>query len=96
MEIINRPRRTGKTYEIVKLFLKDKKAILLVMNQKDKDRIIKDYAIPKDREFQILFWGEMDHSREKFDGMKGHLYIDNVDAFLSLYFHKEVKVVTSS
>lgn len=97
MEMINRPRRTGKTYEIVKRFLKDKKALLLVMNQREKERIIRDYIIPKDREFQIIPWGDIvSYNREMLTGFDGHLYIDNIDLFLMQYFHREVKVVTSS
>ena len=86
MQVIMRPRRQGKTSELIKRLMEDKNALLFVISEEEKKRIIFEYAGPpvsipgplmclfKDR-IKVI-------GKDTLEGCRSHAYIDNFDMVL--------------
>jgi len=66
--------------------------ILLVMDEREKKRIVTEYALTPQDQARIVTWAAaMDHAIE---GLQASIIIDNVDAFLMQLFHKNPVLIT--
>jgi len=94
VKAIGKARQQGKTNILMtEYFMKSPVHFLLVMNEKEKERLVREYDLSKPEQDRILIWAT---AREKMLGstnMKG-FYIDNVDDFLREIFLREPIVAT--
>ena len=59
MKIINKPIRGGKTYAMMEIFLANNMC-LLVMNEQERNRLIKQFNVPKEKQKHIKIWQDFE------------------------------------
>ena len=93
MYVISKPRRGGKTHEMIRRYLIGSDNILLVMNQQEKTRIIKDYNLSEQAANRIAIWTTA-LCHHKIEGIKGNILIDNADLLLTELFHRNILCIS--
>lgn len=94
MEIIQRPRRGGKTVEMLRYLRDHRHSVLVVMNQQEYKRVL-DMLREQDRDrdwtSQIVLWD----GRHNLRGRRHtEILIDNLDLILQREFSERVTLAT--
>ena len=93
MEVIIGGRQAGKTREAVKLWQRhDYDGILVVIDYKERARIIAQYFIPEEFRDRIMTSESYAWERKRLN----KLYIDNADMILARLFRGTPEVITTS
>lgn len=97
MRIIQRPRQTGKTTDMVNKILFQKNTIMLVFSSKERKRIIEEFSLIngyvsetlktllEEKVMTMERFRNIELGRSKKDGPP-KIYIDNLDMFLHEMF----------
>lgn len=100
MKIVYKPRRMGKTYDLLTEVLGNPNAIMIVFKHTEKTRIIAEYCkndvdMKTILESKIFTYGEYKQGFTRGRALgREEIYIDNLDLFLYDLFSREVKTVT--
>ncbi len=93
MEVISKPRRGGKTTEVVRL-VRERNGILIVPSQSCRTDILGRFDL---REDQVVTWYQATTGNWlKGVSWKRPIYIDNVDWVLKTMLWRSVEGVTTS
>ena len=92
MKAIISQRGGGKTEKLISDHFVGSSDLLFVINQREKQRIVKRYLLSEKDEDRIFVFDLS--NRDCIMGLKGNVLIDNVDIFLRSIFGREIAVVT--
>lgn len=90
MEIVQKPRASGKTFEIVQRFRAHTgDARLVVASAIERDRIVRLYELEPDEARRVIVAGQ-----DRLRGHHGEVFCDNLDWIISLFLGEAVDVAT--
>lgn len=90
MEIIYGGRGSGKTYLLVQALKRNKKAVLVTFNQRERMRIINEYELKED---QVLIFDSIYTGQHRGLNIKA-LFVDNLELCLHSFFNLPITMVT--
>lgn len=91
MKIINKPRRCGKTYDLIFNHFLKKPMYLLVISEDEKLRIIRQYSLSNQEAKRIIPW---QNCKEKIQGIHASFSMDNADIFLQMAIGKPLDIIS--
>lgn len=91
LKAIGRARAAGKTHELITEHFMKSDCFLLVMNERERERIISQYGLSKEKQTMVLTW---DTAKERLHGRHGDILIDNIDILLLNLFHRNPVAIT--
>jgi len=95
MKVYCKARNSSKTHTLITKYFLGTLNILLVFNEVEKKRIVRQYFLSQTDADRIIPWDVANKTLLGFKGLDTRkLLIDNVDLFLERYFSKPVSVVT--
>jgi hypothetical protein len=93
MKLISKAHRCGKTYELIHNHFLGRDSILLVLNNTERERIIREYELTLDDANRVITWS---NCNKLLMGSKTKILIDNLDDFLFSLLGREVEVCTNN
>lgn len=86
MKMICRPRRSGKTTDLVAWALKHD-AVIVVIHAQEADRVCKQFGLNRER---VLSWKEVATGKHTYGRHNAVLCVDNVELVLSHFLGSPV------
>ena len=93
MEYIAKQRVAGKSHELITKYFIGSDKILIVCNESERKRIINEYRLSRGDSNRIISWY---NAKEKLDGIKNPVLIDNVDMLIAEIIGRFPDVITFS
>lgn len=86
---LNRPRRGGKTHEIVKLFRADPRGYFVVHSAPSRRELIDAYKLSPDEQHRVII-----ADSGTLAGTDGKIYVDNMEMVLAVFLGRFIDVAT--